>query len=75
MGTTKSLLTPEGNFFSIILVSAGNILHHRELNMMAASHIGTIGVTAIIELENGDLAFCGNANGINTDVGQPLNAI
>src|SRR4030095_8255775 len=75
MGTTKSFQNPNGNFFAILLDSAGNILNHRELNMMAASHIGTIDVTSIIELDNGDLAFCGNANGINTDVGQPLNAI
>ena len=75
MGTTRSFQNPNGNFFAILLDSAGNILNQRELNMMAESHVGTINVASIIELDNGDLAFCGNANGINTDVGQPLNAI
>ena len=75
MGTTKSFQNPNGNFFAILFDSAGNILNQRELHMEAASHVGTIDVTSIIEVDNGDLAFCGNANGINTDVGQPLNAV
>ncbi len=74
MGTTKSNANVNGNFFILQFDTAGNILYQRELNMLADSHIRAINITSLLELEDGNIAFCGNAEGINTDVGQPLNA-
>lgn len=54
--------------------AAGNILWMREYNFTHNSLTGFDNVASAIELQNGDLAFCANAPGINTDVGQPLPA-
>jgi gliding motility-associated-like protein len=54
--------------------ATGNILWMREYNFTHNSLTGFDNVASAIELPNGDLAFCANAPGINTDVGQPLPA-
>ncbi|MBL0135722.1 MAG: hypothetical protein IPP79_17970 [Chitinophagaceae bacterium] len=48
--------------------TSGNILWQKEHALQAASHTGLINITSLIELTDGSIAFCGNANGNNTDV-------
>jgi len=73
-GDTRSQSNRNGSMLLGKFDATGNILWMREYNFTHNSLTGFDNVASAIELPNGDLAFCANAPGINTDVGQPLPA-
>ena len=75
LGNTRSFHNDNGSLLFVRFDTTGNIQVQKELHLQAPSHIGTMNISTAIELQDGSIAFCGNAEGINTDVGQPLNAV
>jgi gliding motility-associated-like protein len=74
-GNTRSRSNANGSMLLAKFDAAGNTTFSREYNFQNASHTGFLHVAAAIELPGGDIAFAGNAAGINTDVGQPLQTV
>lgn len=74
-GTTHSQHNTNGSMIIAWGDGSGNIAWAREHDFRNASYTGFNAVDDVIELPNGDFAFCATATGINTDVGQPMSAL
>ncbi len=73
-GSSYSNNNPLGSMLLTKFQQDGNLLWSKEFSFVNSSISGFIDVGGAIRLPNGDLAFCANASGINTDVGQPMQA-
>ncbi|MBC7848846.1 MAG: hypothetical protein H7Y31_03880, partial [Chitinophagaceae bacterium] len=68
-GTTSSQHNSNGSMLMMKINPAGTVLWSKEYNFFNATYTGFFGVTGAVELPNGDIAFCANSSGINTEVG------
>lgn len=68
MGITQSFRNGNGSIMMVKTDTAGAVIWQKEILLQAQSLQSLINISGIVELPDGSIAFCGNANGLNTDV-------
>ena len=68
MGITQSFRNANGSIMMVKTDSSGAMIWQKEIMIQAQSLQSLLNISGLVELADGSIAFCGNGNGLNTDV-------